>query len=291
VSAAPSLLQLADGRHLAWAEYGDPQGRPVLYCHGYPGSRLEAQLAAAAAQRLGVRLIAPDRPGLGASDPLPGRRLVDWPDDIAALADHLGLGRLHLVGVSGGGPYVLACAARLAPRLAAVALVCGLGELAAPAAAQGMAWPLRQGVQLYQHLPGVADWLFGHVAGPLLQAHPEALQQLMARQLPPADQAVLDDPQVYAALQASFAAAFEQGAAGPAWEAAIYQQPWAIEPQRIGVPVQLWHGELDNIVPVAMGRRHAALLPNCRARFLPGEGHFSLLVRHMDAILGQLLGG
>jgi pimeloyl-ACP methyl ester carboxylesterase len=290
MGAAPCLLELPHGRRLAWAEYGTPQGRPVLYCHGYPGSRLEAQLAADAAGRLGLRLIAPDRPGLGASDPRPQRTLTDWPDDIAALADHLGIGRFHLVGVSGGGPYALACAQRLGERLVAVLLACGLGELAAPAAAEGMAWPLRQGVLLYQRLPRVADWLNGHVAGPLLQAHPQALQRLMSSQLPPADQAVLDDPQVRDLLLASFAAAFAQGGAGPAEELAIYQRPWDIDLRRIRVPVQLWHGDLDNIVPPAMGRRHAALLPNCTARFLPGEGHFSLLVRHMEPMLRQLLG-
>src|SRR6185312_3853086 len=104
-------VRLADGRTLACLELGDPSGPPVLYFHGYPGSRLEARVAAAAARRLGLRLLAVDRPGFGQSTFQTGRSIGAWAADVAALADRLALGRFSIVGVSGGGPYALACAA------------------------------------------------------------------------------------------------------------------------------------------------------------------------------------
>ena len=119
------LCELPDGRRLAYAQWGDLLGMPVFYCHGFPGSRLEAHLGDAAARRLGIRLIAPDRPGFGESTLQPHRRLSDWPDDLIALADSLELDRFHLLGVSGGGPYALACGQLIGARIALDSFVVG----------------------------------------------------------------------------------------------------------------------------------------------------------------------
>ena len=169
-------------------------------------------------------------------------------------------------------------------------MVCGLGELAAHASYAGMAWPIREALQFTRQLPQIADWVYGHLAGPALGAHPEMLFRIMSGGLPPVDQEVLDDPEVHAAILASYAEVFRQGSAGAVQELHIYTHPWNVTLTAIRVPVQLWHGEADTIVPVAMGRYHAAVVPGCRASFLPGEGHFSLVVRHMSAILRQLVG-
>jgi pimeloyl-ACP methyl ester carboxylesterase len=289
VNPATRICPLGDGRRLAFTEWGAPGGVPVLYCHGFPASRLEARLGDATARALGIRLIAPDRPGFGASDPSAGRRLGDWPGDLASLADHLGLARFHLLGVSGGGPYALACALALRDRLLGVSIVCGLGELAGSDAVGAMGWPERLGVRFCQNLPGLADWVYGRLAGPLFRAHPESIFRLMTSQLPAADHAVLGEPATRASILSSFSEAFRQGGEGAAQELGIYTRPWDIDPTRIGLPVQLWHGEQDSIVPVAMGRAHAAALPACSAHFLPEEGHFSLVVRHMEPILRQLI--
>ena len=120
-SPAPSLtVRLADGRVIAVEEYGDPAGVPVLYFHGWPASRLEAGLI----PDLPVRMLALDRPGYGRSTPKRGRTLMDWPADVAAVADRLGLDRFHVVGLSGGGPYAAACALALPDRVLGVAMVC-----------------------------------------------------------------------------------------------------------------------------------------------------------------------
>ena len=107
------VLRLADGRRLGFAEYGASGGQPLLFFHGTPGARLVAGFAHQSALRLNVRLIAPERPGFGRSDFQAGRRILEWPDDVAALADALGLERFAVAGVSGGAPYALACAWRL----------------------------------------------------------------------------------------------------------------------------------------------------------------------------------
>ena len=117
-----STITLPDGRRLGCAEYGDPDAMPVLYCHGFPSCRLEPSMLPVS----GIRLIALDRPGYGLSDPLPGRTLLDWPRDVAAAADALGLGRFAVAGVSGGAPYAAACAALLKDRVMGLALICGI---------------------------------------------------------------------------------------------------------------------------------------------------------------------
>ena len=121
-------IRLRDGRLLGYAEYGVPEGKPVLHFNGFPGTRFEASLIADAAARVGVRLIGVDRPGMGLSDFQPGRRILDWPDDVLELADALGLERFAVMGVSGGGPF---CALR------SPAAAFGLVELEVRAMRQG----------------------------------------------------------------------------------------------------------------------------------------------------------
>jgi pimeloyl-ACP methyl ester carboxylesterase len=124
------LIALPDGRSLAYAEFGDPDGRPVLFFHGTPGYRLNPWIEDAELRSLGVRLIALDRPGVGRSTPRPQRRLLDWPDDVQTLADVLGLERFAVVGFSNGGPHAAACAHKLGRRVSGTALVAPMPPLA-----------------------------------------------------------------------------------------------------------------------------------------------------------------
>src|SRR3954465_14232198 len=122
-------IRLRDGRRLGYAEWGGLGGPPVLYFHGWPGSRLEGRLADEAARGEGVRLIALDRPGMGLSDYQPRRRLVDWPDDVLQLATALGLERFAVLGISGGGPYAAVCAWKLPEQLTRAEIVSSLAPL------------------------------------------------------------------------------------------------------------------------------------------------------------------
>lgn len=127
MTGSASRISLPDGRALGYLRLGDPAGLPVIYAHGFPASRLEAELWREAASRVGVLLIAADRPGLGLSDFQPGRTILHWTHDVASLADRLGIEKFRLLGVSGGCPYALACAYRLHRRIPRAAMAAGLG--------------------------------------------------------------------------------------------------------------------------------------------------------------------
>lgn len=286
-TTAALRVRLPDGRQLGYAWFGAPDGKVVLYCHGFPACRLEAALADATARRLGVRILAPDRPGFGASDPQPGRVLTDWPADVAALCDGLGVSRFAVLGVSGGAPYACACAALLGDRVSALALVGGLSPLRAPALLDGMRGPARAILRAAQHRPHLlmAGWVPLHR---LVRLAPGAVMGGFARFLPRPDREVLRPGPVRDTVLASFREAVRGSPGGVARDLLLYTRPWGFEPASIQVRCSVWHGEQDATVPVAMGRLLAGEIAGSEARILPTEGHFSLPVRHMSAILHDL---
>lgn len=279
-------LSLADGRLLSYAEHGRADGVPLVYCHGFPGSRLEAELAAPLAEGLGVRLIAPDRPGFGLSSPLPGRRFCDWPADLAQLLNGLQIENFSLLGVSGGVPYALA-AATLMAKVQQVGLVCGLGPLEADCL-RSMSPLGRCGLRLARHAPWLARGGYRLLARSICR-HSARFLGWMTAGVPQVDREVLARPEVRAAILTSFRESVRQGGAAGAEELLLYARPWELAPSACQVPVQLWHGELDATVPVAFGRRLAASLPHCQAHFLPDEGHYSLPLGQLEPILRALL--
>jgi len=280
-------IQLPDGRTLAAAEVGVPDGTPVLYSHGFPGSRLGVQLGEVEARRCGIRLIAFDRPGWGASDPQLGRRLTDWPFDIAAAADRLGCGRFNLVGVSGGAPFALACAAALPNRVGRTGLVCGLGPVVAMRKGDGMIWHNRLGLTLAARARWLVRPVMG-IAGPLLRHFFSVAIDNLTRHAGPADRAVLNDPAIREIFGREFREGFRQGGVGAAADGLIFGADWGLELAAIKSPVYLWHGEDDRIVPLAMARWVADRIPGVRATYHPGEGHFSIVVHHLDEIFEVL---
>jgi pimeloyl-ACP methyl ester carboxylesterase len=287
-SIREGALRLTDGRSLAWIEYGDPNGHPVVYCHGFPGSRFEAAIAHRAAQRVNARILSFDRPGYGRSDHQPGRTILDWPRDIESAADQLGLARFAVLGVSGGGPYALACAHALRQRLTGIAIVCGLGPAHDPALRRAMMWLLRTGLFLGLRAPQLLEWIYAVVFSPLPRWHPQGVFKLLAAHTSHADRASLRNRETRAALVASLREAFRRGSHAAVSDIVLYAHDWGFAPESIEATVHLWHGEADPTVPVSMGRTLAARLPRCRARFLPGEGHFSLPVNHAADILRAL---
>ena len=283
---AAQLLLLPDGRRLCFAEYGAPGGRPLMFFHGTPGARLLARTAHETAWRLDVRLIAPERPGFGYSDFQPGRRIAAWPDDVLALADALGLARFAVVGVSGGGPHALACARRLPDRVGVVGIVSGMVPLADPSDRA----PLDGGPPLSLAVLRRAPWLLRGalaLAGPAARRWPGRALGLMAAWAPAADRAILARPEVRAALVDDLREALRCGGRGAAQELALFGRPWGFRPADVQTPVELWHGEADHQVPVALARRLARQIPHCRAHFVPTAGHFWLF-DHSAEVLATL---
>lgn len=280
-------IQLADGRTLGCLELGDPDGPPVLYFHGYPGSRLEARVAAPAAARVGVRLLAVDRPGFGQSTFQTRRSIAGWASDVAALADRLDLGRFSIVGVSGGGPYALACAALLPDRLAHVALVCPLGPLDVADGKAGMFAQDRILLTLSAHAAPLARGVVHVLAHWMRQDADRYLKFMMAGMVSP-DRDLFADPGYRSMMLASAAEALRQGGRGPAWELTLIARPWDFRLQDVRMPVSLWQGLADQILPAHMARRLAAALPSCHPRYFPDEGHLSLVARKIGEVLAQM---
>ncbi|HEX4267964.1 MAG TPA: alpha/beta hydrolase [Steroidobacteraceae bacterium] len=280
-------LRLADGRTLACLELGDPAGPPVLYFHGYPGSRLEARVAATAAEKLGLRLLSVDRPGFGQSTFQRGRRIGGWAADIGALADQLALDRFSIVGVSGGAPYAMACAASLPDRLARIALVCPLGPLEVAASKAGMLAQDRLMLALGAHAAPLARGVV-HLLAHWMRQDAERYVKFMIAGMVSPDRDLFADPGYRSLVRESTAEALRQGGRGAAWELTLIARRWDFRLQDVRMPVSLWQGLADQILPAAMARRLAAALPACTARYFPGEGHLSLVVRHIGEVLAEL---
>jgi len=279
-------ITLTDGRTLACLAFGEPGDAPVMYFHGYPGSRLEGRLAAGTARRLGLRVIAPDRPGFGESTFQPGRTLGAWAADVAELADRLALERFDVVGVSGGGPYALACAARIPERISGVALVGALGPLARRDLMDGMVTLNRVALAAGARVAPLARVAIG-LAARVVRRYPERYLARMLACAPSADRNVLADSTYRTLFAESMAEALRQGGRGAAWELPLLARPWGFALEEVRTPVRVWQGLSDNIVPPAMARYLAAGLPLGELHCLPDEGHLSLIVRHLDAVLGD----
>lgn len=270
---------LGDGRTLAYDEHGDPGGRPVFWLHGAPSCRLEAIAAGSWGERAGVRWIAPDRPGLGGSSLRRGGGALDVASDIAALADALGLARFAVFGGSGGGPYALACAAALAPRLDAV--VCSApGGVAAEAPAVA-GWVDRLASALARHAPLLLHAYF-RVMG-LAAAVPSAVLSAAA--------VGVEAPLVRAAVRTGLGRAllretFRQGTQG-AVDDFRRLGDFGFRLGAIGTPVLFVQGTRDPFVPVEQTRAFARLTPGSRLVELEGAGHGGAIFA-LDRIAAEL---
>jgi pimeloyl-ACP methyl ester carboxylesterase len=274
-----------EGRRIAFAEYGDPTGVPVFLCHGTPSSRLNRP-DDDITRALGVRLIAIDRPGCGRSDFLPGRTLLDWPRDLGAVANALGISRFAVVGFSGGGPYVAASAFALPHRVVAASTAAGAGPLDAPDALLGMGPYRRAACALAKRAPSLfraAMWLTNHPG-----RNPHRFFEKFTRELSPPDQVIIERPEIRGKLVATYAESARHGLRGVALDLAIAMRPWGFSLGEIHCPYFIWHGEDDRSTPIAMARYLAQSIPDCRATFLPDAGHMFFYDRWPD-ILRQLL--
>lgn len=279
------VLELSDGRDLAWIEYGVPDGVPVMAFHGSPGTRLFFAVQAEAAARTGVRLIAPDRPGYGHSTYDPARSYESWARDAGQLADHLGLETFAVVGTSSGGPNAATCARFLGDRLAGCAIVSG----PAPPDAQISNRNMSRQNRMANRVAAVAPWFITPVMGAGMrraQRDPEwALAWMEKRQLPPCDVAVIQRPEIRAGLRDEFSRPLSPTAAKAATQDLnLEQAPWGFELRDIATGVHVWHGELDRNVVVENGVYQADQIPQATLHRLPGEGHW-LIHTHFDEII------
>lgn len=285
---ADRTLRLKDGRRVGYAEYGVPDGTPVLFCHGFGDSRLFGQLFDADSRRYGVRLILPERPGYGLSDFQPKRTLLEWPDDAAQILDQLGVEQVGLVGFSGGAPYLAACCYTMPERVTKTTILSGIAPQDRTDTWDGTPRFMRFLLNLVSRAPRLAEVALSLTMVRAFRANPERQSDRLAAFAPEADRKVYHDPRIRPVMIQNTLEAFRQGAQGAAWDMALLVRPWGFDPAAIQTPVALWHGEADMTVPVANGRYMAKTLPDCAATFLPGQAHLSTVIRYMPYALAAV---
>ncbi len=272
------VMELSDGRELAWVEFGDPAGKPMIGFHGTPGSRFQLIVDEEPVRTAGVRLISVDRPGYGHSTYQVGRTLVGWPDDVGQLADHLGLDRFGVVGISGGGPHSLVCAAVMPDRVAVAGVLSGVGPLADAGTEEGMmptnVFITRVGRRATKPL----EVVFG-VMTRVQRRWPEQALRMMANQLPEADAAIINRPEVRRMFIRDARHASATSGKAAAQDFQLFARDWGFRLADIAVPVYFWQGDADRNVPVAHARNMSAAIPGAVLHEEPGQGHMMGLDR------------
>jgi pimeloyl-ACP methyl ester carboxylesterase len=266
-------VTLSDGRLLAYTDLGAPRGPVVLYFHGAPTTRLDLAIFEDAFAERGVRVVSPDRPGYGGSSPQPGRRLEDWPSDVAALANHLGVEHFAVMALSSGGPYAVACTALLPDLVASAGIVAGVTDFGWPGAWNG--YPADEATLMrIGDEAGAVAWCedrYGPDGSGFMEAG--------LGELGPADQAALQDEALATAFMTTVGEAFRQGVGGYAQDITLQGRPWSFDAAVIHAPVWILHGEADTVVPVAHARQTAEMIPGARLLTWPDDGHISIFTK------------
>ena len=253
---------------------GEPDAAPVLFCHGLADSRLSAHWFTRAANDLGLRLVAPDRPGMGGTDPRQLSQLADWVEDAALVLDALRVESADVFGVSAGGPYAAACAAAIPGRVRSLTLISPLG---APGwSTRGMAPGERASLALATRAPAFGGWFLGRLAA-LARRSPRSFFYLTATSLPDIDNQTLGQPGTRESFLTNYLEAFRQGSWGVAQDLRVLTQPWGFDLGSIEAPASIRHGDVDTTVPLQHARLYAEAIPSAQLHIHPGHGHFSIL--------------
>lgn len=283
----PRFWDAGGGRRVAWSEYGDAAGFPLIYYHGWPSSRYQARLLHHLAAARRIRVLAFDRPGMGRSSRQPGRKLADWPPLVAAFADAQGIGNFLQLGVSGGAPYVLACAACLPDRVTASAVLCGAvplrdDDVRLLAPAYRLLAPLR-------HLPKFLLALPIRMAAGFALREPDQFPvSWVLHTMPAADRdLLLSHPSARRVIAESVHEGVRHGR-GVLDDAEIYFQDWQMPLANLRQPIHYWHGGVDHVIPLELARRFVARIPGARLDIAPAEGHFSLAIHRATAAMDHL---
>lgn len=276
-------LELPGGRRVGVSQFGAAGGSPVIWCHGGFSSRLDAVLLAGAAARTGVRLIAIDRPGIGQSSRDADDDILRWPMIVAGVADRLGIGSFGVAGWSAGGPYALACAYLLPHRVTAVATIAGMYPVAESARRRELGLGVdRRLIRLARTSPAAARALLQ----PVRLAPGGVIWRSLRRAVGPAERIELG-PETRDTVVRMTRNAVRQGPAGVVADYRAFGSDWGFAPRDVDVPVAVWHGTADGLVPFEHGRRLADELPSGTLCTVEGAGHFMIATRG-DAVLRAL---
>lgn len=282
-------IELSDGRILGYAEYGDSLGYPVFYFHGGQESRLSSMFMDSTAQRLNIRLISPDRPGIGISTFQAKRQFLDWGDDITELANTLGLVTYSVFGLSGGAPHVLACLITEGSRIENASIIAGATPYDYQGTLKGMWFPVK-----------LIHWFASRGNDKLLRKFiqndfeglvnkPEKRMKQFQKYLPAPDRILMiNRPEYGREFIEGSKESYRQGIEVVVQEWQLYVSDWQMTLSSIDFPINLWYGSADKMAPFHRGHYYNNELPNAILKVINNEGHFSLIRNHLEEILIEL---
>jgi pimeloyl-ACP methyl ester carboxylesterase len=279
---------MRSGRTLEVTEYGDPGGHPIIFFHGLIGSHYQASYIAEQAQHQGLRIIAPNRPGVGKSEFTERRSPLDAVYDVEDIADALKFDDFSLIGISGGAPYVLATLYRLGVRVRTATVISGMGPLQLPGALRGLSRSRRISLEINSRLPNLAKRAF-RMWSDRFRDDPNRFLDRLISTWTPHDQKVFQRREIFDLFIQDLHQVFTEGKAPESLsqEMMVYRNfGFSLGELPVDKCVILWHGLSDNIVPPAMTWKMAQHIPNCEAHFVQG-GHF-MAVEVADRIISRL---
>jgi len=282
-------IMLSDSRILGYAEYGDPLGFPVFYFHGGQESRLSSMFMDSTAKKFNIRIISPDRPGIGISTFQDNRQFLDWSNDIAQLADSLGLNKYSVFGLSGGAPHVLACIFADSLRIENASIISGATPYDYKGTLKGMWVPvklihwfasLKKDKQLRKFIQKDFDGLVNK---------PEKRIKQFQKYLPKPDKTLMiNHPEYGREFIEGSKESYRQGIDAVVQEWKLYVSDWQMKLNTIHFPINLWYGSADKMAPIYRGNYYDNELPNSSLKVIENEGHFSLIRNHLEEILLEL---
>jgi pimeloyl-ACP methyl ester carboxylesterase len=281
-----SNIRLKDGRYFGFAEYGFSKGFPVLFFHGMPGSRLEAEKLHLAALKLQIRLIGLDRPGMGLSSPKTNRKILDWPEDITEFAAALHLRKFSIVGHSGGAPYIAACAYRMPEKLHKAVIVSGIAPLTHPEAISSLTKSQKQMNWIIRYCPLLLKFMMSLSSKAL--ENPNRLKTML-KQLPTVDAKIFENTHYKKSMILSLKEAFRQNASYVVDDFKLMSKSWGFELEEIRCPFVVWQGGKDRQAPIKHSEIYAQLVSDANYVFLEDEGHLSILLNYGEQILTSAL--
>ena len=273
-------IAIDNDRQIGFAEFGDPQGRAVFWLHGTPGARRQIpDEARVYAEQHHIRLIGVDRPGIGSSTPHQYDAVLDFAHDLRVIADVLGIERFAVIGLSGGGPYSLACAAAMPERVVTAAVLGGVAPTRGPDAISGGAMTLGNMVAPVLEVAGLPVRLAAATLIKLIRPVASPALEVYARVSPEGDRRLLGRPEFKAMFLDDLLNGSRKQLAAPFADVVVFARPWGFRLDEVKVPVLWWHGDRDHIIPFEHGEHVVAGLPDATMHVIHGESHLAGLGR------------
>lgn len=287
-ASGDSILHLTGGGTLGFREYGVKNGTPLVFFHGWPGSSRQGVFLHEVGQAHGLRVLAVDRPGFGNSSRIPKRSFLDVPPLVEELVQTLHLGPWDVLGVSGGGPYALACAWAFPDRVRAAVVCCGVPPLDSPDARRKFSVIYRGLLALDDRFPAGLQAMLAPASLMARIRPPWPLMRLLALATGPRDRLFLADRACFDKFYPSFLDAMRSGHRSIYDDGHCYARPWPFDVSEIRVPVRFWHGTQDTNFHYTLAERLASRIPGA-VFHLRDEGHYSLPAFRTEEIISDLL--